>query len=71
MQERVKTLQTQMEDLQAKANKAYQDGQEKVLKHIEEQLEMVREQLKLAKEQTTVINCIRSKPGHAVLSTFV
>ena len=54
IQERVKILQNKMEDLQTKANQAYQDGQEKVLKNIEEQLEVVRGQLKNAKEQTKV-----------------
>ena len=65
MQQRVKILQKQMEDLQAKANKAYQDGQEQVLKSVEEQLEMVRGQLKTAKEQTKV--CINLRRGHLLI----
>ncbi|XP_046840650.1 cytadherence high molecular weight protein 2-like [Xenia sp. Carnegie-2017] len=52
IKKRVTSLQSQMEELQKKAKKAFEAGQENVLKNIEQQLEMIRTQLKVAKQQT-------------------
>ena len=54
IKKRVTSLQSKMEELQKKAKKAFEAGQENVLKNIEQQLEMIRTQLKVAKQQTLV-----------------